>query len=295
MEIIDSSMDSALAIHQYYMDIINCMPNIVYWIDVNCVLKGCNNHFIKMLGTKKFEHGTATPYQQLVKHAGWDSDRVESFMLDDMAVIFSGEVRSNVIEVPIVVKNQQVLYFTSTRVPLFDQQKQVVGLVVILTDNSKSQAISDRSSPYNLNYPFQPFKDKTIRALIVEDNPIAQKVEQALLTELNCKVDLAASGEQALQLFVPGQYDLVLMDIGLQDTSGYIVAKKIREMEKNTKDYVPIVALTSYQADVVKYDCRDYLMDGVMTKPLSKKQAEQIIQYYVHRENIKIDGLYLES
>ena len=81
------------------------------------------------------------------------------------------------------------------------------------------------------------------------------------------------------------------MDIGLQDTSGYVVSKKLREMEKNTEYHVPIIALTSYQADVVKYDCNDYFMDGVITKPLSNKQAEQIIKRYVYHENIEISGL----
>ena len=126
---------------------------------------------------------------------------------------------------------------------------------------------------------------------MVEDNLVAQKVEQALLTALNCQVDIAESGEQAIKLFSPGKYDLVFMDIGLQDTSGYIVAKKFRELEEETRYHVPIIALTSYQADVVKDDCIDYSMDGVITKPLTSDQAMKIIGHYVYQENISIDGL----
>jgi CheY-like chemotaxis protein len=128
--------------------------------------------------------------------------------------------------------------------------------------------------------------------LMVEDNLVAQKVEQAMFEDLNCKVNVAASGKQALALFLPGKYDLVLMDIGLADTTGYIVAKKIREMEKVTPHHVPIIALTAYKADVVKYDCADYTMEGVITKPILFEQVSKIISRFVFKKDIEVDGLY---
>lgn len=129
------------------------------------------------------------------------------------------------------------------------------------------------------------------RVLLVEDNIIAQKVEKNLLQTFGCEVDVAENGEGSLALFSPGKYDVIFMDIGLQDTSGYIVAKKIREQENGTDNYVPIIALTSYKAEVVKYDCREYFMAGVITKPLTINQAEQIIQHYIHKKDIPVDGL----
>ncbi len=50
-----NALDDTFAIHKYYLDIINCMPNIVYWIDINCQLKGCNNNFVKLLGLKRMK------------------------------------------------------------------------------------------------------------------------------------------------------------------------------------------------------------------------------------------------
>ncbi len=46
--------------------------------------------------------------------------------------------------------------------------------------------------------------------LMVEDNFIAQKVEEALLTSLNCHVDIAESGDKAVLLFDPGKLILFL-------------------------------------------------------------------------------------
>lgn len=126
---------------------------------------------------------------------------------------------------------------------------------------------------------------------MVEDNSIAQKAAQALLMQLDCHVDVAESGDKAALLFEPGKYDLVFMDIGLEDTSGYVVSKKIRQLEQSTEYHVPIIALTGYQADIVKYDCEDYSMEGALTKPLTTEQAKQIIQHYIYHIDIPIHGL----
>lgn len=281
-----------LAIHQYYMEILNCVPNIVYWVDINCHLKGCNNAFVQLLGLKRENDFAGTPYEQMAKFTDWTAECIETFKLDDMAVLFSGEAKYNVEDSPVYNKKGEATYYLATRVPLFDENKHVKELVVVLTD------ISDRKKAEK-SLSIKPSADDVVKSdfkkspvvLMVEDNFVAQQVEEALLKSLNCKVDVAESGDKALLLFGPGRYDIVFMDIGLQDTSGYMVAKKFRQMEKDTKHHVPIIALTSYQADVVKYDCNEYCMDGVLTKPLTSDQAKQIIKHYVYNENIPVDGL----
>ena len=53
------------------------------------------------------------------------------------------------------------------------------------------------------------------RALIVEDNPIAQLLEKTFLENSGLTVDCAASGEMALSLVEKCHYDLILMDLNL--------------------------------------------------------------------------------
>ena len=279
-----------LLIHQYYMDIINCMPHIVYWVDVDCMLKGCNQNFIKLLGLKRIKDFIGTPYEQMAEHLKWTAARIETFKLNDMAVIFSGQATYDFEEPPVFDHDGVAIYFRSRRVPLFDKEKNVIGLVVVLeniTHQNESKK-EDFSSLPNASYPSMASR---LRVLLVEDNVIAQNVERALFQDLNCDVDVADSGLAAAALFVPGKYNIVFMDIGLQDTSGYVVSKQLREQEKNTAFHVPIIALTSYQADVVKYDCNDYFMDGVITKPLTNQQAEQLLKRYVYHENAQVSGL----
>ena len=289
----NNGQDDRFDIHKYYLDIINCMPNIVYWVDINCQLKGCNNNFVKLLGLKRMKDFSGTPYEQMQKLAKWTPERINAFKLDDMKVLFSGDPHYNVEERPVFGKKDEAMNFLANRVPLFDKDEQVIGLVVVLTDVSNpNKAIKSAIESLPEAEPMRAVNKKDApNVLMVEDNFIAQKVEEALLTALNCQVDIAESGDKAVSLFGPGKYDIVFMDIGLQDTSGYMVAKKMRQMEKNTEHHVPIIALTSYQADVVKQDVNDYFMDGVMTKPLTSEQAKQIIQHYIYHENIDVDGL----
>lgn len=282
-----------LDVHKHYMDIINCMPNAVYWIDLDCNLQGFNNSFIKLLGLEKLPNYLGMPYDLLHKYAGWPQSRTEELKLDDMAAIFSGKSKYNVNEQPVVISAEQQVLYISTRVPLLDKDKKVIGLVVILIDRHDNQKYVENNTK-KLSQELiilDRHNGSAPRVLMVEDNVIAQQVEQNLLQTLGCEVDVAETGEGALALFSPGKYDVIFMDIGLQDTSGYIVAKKVREQEDGTEHHVPIIALTSYKAEVVKHDCREYFMAGAITKPLTMDQAEQIIQHYIYNQDIIVDGL----
>ncbi len=269
-------------LHQYYMDIINCMPNIVYWIDRDGLLKGCNQKFIHLLGLNDMPCGT--PYEHMARCFSWHPTCIESMILNDKAVLMSGVAEHDKEHVQIDKPDELTQFYTVSRMPLRNDTNQIIGLVVVLCDISKQKKLEElirQSTPVTRNLR----SDKPIRVLLVEDNIIAQHVQQAILTQLNCAVDIAGSGDTASILFEPGKYELVLMDIGLQDTSGYIVSKTFREMEKNTPYYVPIVALTAYQAHVVKDDCNDYFMDSVLTKPLTTAHAIKLLDQYVYQSN----------
>ena len=289
----DTSSKDTLNIHKQYLEILNCVPDIIYWTDENCTLIGCNNAFVQWLGLKKLTDLSGTPYEQMTKFEKGSDERIEAFKLDDMAVIFSGQAAYRIEEKPFFNKENEPTLFQANRVPTFDKEgKRVTGLIVVLSDITalkKAEALQVDKQPQQVSVGYN--KNHVPNILMVEDNIIAQKVEEALLKGLNCNVDIADSGDKAVSLFNPGKYDVVLMDISLQDTSGYLVAKQIRQKEENTDFHVTIIALTSYQAEVVQYDVEDYCMDGVLTKPLTSEQAQQIIQHYIYHENVAVVGL----
>jgi len=276
-------------VHQYYTSILNCMPYWVCWLDKDCILQGCNTKFSQFFGLKSVNDFSGTPYQKLAQTTQWPSVLVDAFRLDDMSVIFSGQALHNRDLPPMLFPDGTLHHFICNRDPILDSAGRVIGAVVIVIEvPERDQAQPEK--PQLAEQTVGP-KDRAPRVLIVEDNIVAKQVEEALLRALNCEVDCADNGQQAMALFQPGHYDLIIMDIGLEDTSGYVLSKQFRQLEKNTTAHVPIIALTSFEADLVKYDCDYYFMDGVISKPLTAEQAEQIVQHYIYHQDTVVNGL----
>lgn len=89
-QIKNANKESIEALHQSYMEVINAMPGIVYWVDKECNLLGCNNKFIKLLGLHTLSEVLGDPYSKMAESAHWNASRIEILRLDDMKVLFSG-------------------------------------------------------------------------------------------------------------------------------------------------------------------------------------------------------------
>jgi signal transduction histidine kinase/CheY-like chemotaxis protein len=80
-----------------------------------------------------------------------------------------------------------------------------------------------------------------LRVLLVEDNLINVKVAEKILSQWNVKVDVALNGLIATEKYVPGEYDIILMDLAMPVMDGYEATINIRLKDTS----VPIIALTA--------------------------------------------------
>lgn len=122
----------------------------------------------------------------------------------------------------------------------------------------------------------------TARVLLVEDHVIAAKVAMSLLETLNCAVDHAASGEEAIRMVKEAQYELIYMDIGLPDKSGLEVTQEIRKMPNEKISQIPIVALTAHISEKDRQACLHIGMQEIITKPLTESTAQTTINQFVY-------------
>ncbi len=120
--------------------------------------------------------------------------------------------------------------------------------------------------------------DKT-KILLVEDSPLLQKVGKAMFEQLNCKVDIASTGEDSILLSQQNHYDLILMDIGLPGIDGVMATQLIREQEK-TRRHPPIVALTTQNDPELRAQAIAAGMDDYWIKPLNAFNAQEILSRY---------------
>lgn len=122
--------------------------------------------------------------------------------------------------------------------------------------------------------------NQQIKVLLVEDHKIAQKVEIGILQRLNCFVDVASNGEQALHYISQNYYNIIFMDIGLPDMDGLAVTEAIRAEDGKNKT-VPIIALTAHSDDEYRNKATWVGMDAYIVKPLTPEGCEQALKDFV--------------
>ncbi|NOY37548.1 MAG: response regulator [Chlorobi bacterium] len=103
--------------------------------------------------------------------------------------------------------------------------------------------------------------------LLVEDNPINQKIVMASLKPHVKNIDLAEDGKQALEFYGKNRYDFILMDIQIPVMDGMLVTKKIREIETSTSTHTPIIAVTANAMPGDRETCLSAGMDEYISKP----------------------------
>jgi CheY-like chemotaxis protein len=118
-----------------------------------------------------------------------------------------------------------------------------------------------------------------LKVLVVEDDMIIQLTHRKLLEKLGCVVDVAAKGDQALEMSQNHQYDLIFMDIGLPKISGVDVIKHIRQRTDDTsKTY--IIAVTGYSSDEDKETFLAAGANEIAIKPIEYSSLQTILQEY---------------
>jgi len=118
------------------------------------------------------------------------------------------------------------------------------------------------------------------KVLLVEDLRIIRLIHSNFLQTLDCFVDCAENGQQALEM-LSDIYDIVFMDMGLPDIMGTDVVKSYRSHEKG--QHLPIVALTAHGG---KEDRKNFIASGideVLIKPVTIQQLSDTLKKHCEK------------
>ena len=128
----------------------------------------------------------------------------------------------------------------------------------------------------------QPARGRNV--LVVEDNEINMEIEKALLKMKGFSVDTAEDGSIALEKMrraVPGQYDVILMDLQMPVMDGWQATMEIRKLENPLIANIPIIAVS---ANSLKEDIRRSMESGMnahLPKPIDIEQIVRQIEALV--------------
>jgi CheY-like chemotaxis protein len=109
-----------------------------------------------------------------------------------------------------------------------------------------------------------------LKILIVDDSEDNQRLARLYLRKAGHETEIAENGKIAVEKFVSGDYDLVLMDIRMPVMDGYEAMRTVREWErKKGRSSVPIIVVTAHgdRLTSLAAGCSGYLM-----RPFSRKQ-----------------------
>jgi serine phosphatase RsbU (regulator of sigma subunit)/CheY-like chemotaxis protein/anti-sigma regulatory factor (Ser/Thr protein kinase) len=112
-----------------------------------------------------------------------------------------------------------------------------------------------------------PQPDDALHILLVDDEAIARMILSRPLVELGHRIDMVASGNEALKLLEHSSFDLILLDIGMHDGDGFLVLEMLRRKEELR--WVPIIVTSGHQSEAQITRALELGADDYMTKPLN--------------------------
>ncbi|MGA9628926.1 MAG: ATP-binding protein [Candidatus Rickettsiella isopodorum] len=120
----------------YFTNIIYSMPNNVYWLDKNCVLRGGNDNLAKQLNLKSGAELVGLTYEQMAQAANLPTQAFEPFRTTEVEVMKTG-VPSIDKEEPPIEADGKIFYYLSNKTPLRNRKGEIIGVVGISTDITK--------------------------------------------------------------------------------------------------------------------------------------------------------------
>ncbi len=123
------------------------------------------------------------------------------------------------------------------------------------------------------------------KVLLVEDDPITQRVATRQLERAGLEVDVAGNGLLALEMIRNGNYQVVLMDIRMPGMDGISVTRKVREMEAGRGVHLPIIGLSAHAFEEVQQECEEAGMDDFLVKPVDPKTVLSRIMLQIEADS----------
>ena len=147
------------------------------------------------------------------------------------------------------------------------------GPPVLATRHSVAEARSDKPRVKVSDSEDEP----RYRVLLAEDNTVNQQVATYMLQKLGCRVDVAANGQEAVDMWEELPYDIVFMDCQMPEVDGYAATGLIRELEGDGR-HTPIVAMTANVMAGDRETCLESGMDDFIGKPISLDVLAEVLE-----------------
>jgi DNA-binding response OmpR family regulator len=118
-----------------------------------------------------------------------------------------------------------------------------------------------------------------MKVLVVEDDKVVGSLVEKILEKKNFEVDLVATGSLGQELASHGNYDCIVLDLGLPDIDGLEICRNLRDKQIDT----PLLILSAYDAVNIKVSGLDFGADDYLTKPFDNTELIARVEALIRR------------
>lgn len=120
--------------------------------------------------------------------------------------------------------------------------------------------------------------------LIVDDNIMNRQVAMGLLKPLQMHMETASSGFEAIEMIQKKDYDIIFMDHMMPEMDGVEATKKIRQLQGEKYQTLPIVALTANAVSGVKEMFLKEGMNDFVAKPIEMGEIVKVLKKWLPKK-----------
>jgi len=159
--------------------------------------------------------------------------------------------------------------------PFTKQPNQVNGGLSLQDSNEVGKLLS--SSEMHEKGP-----NEEIRLLLAEDSSVNQKVVMGILRKFGYQIDVVSNGAEALRALETRHYNLVIMDVQMQEMDGLAATRMIRSPDSSVLDHtIPVIALTAHAMQGNRELCLQAGMNDYVSKPITPAILIETVQKWL--------------
>jgi two-component system, sensor histidine kinase and response regulator len=123
--------------------------------------------------------------------------------------------------------------------------------------------------------------------LVAEDNNVNQLLARRMMQKMGYDCEIVSNGHGAIERWMAGGVDLILMDCMMPELDGYAATQQIRTLE-GSGARIPILAMTANALRGAREKCLESGMDGYLTKPIDAARLKATIEQWLQSSALAV-------
>ena len=118
-----------------------------------------------------------------------------------------------------------------------------------------------------------PHQGRKLRILVVDDEECIRKLLAQALKSMGCEVETASEGKAAVEMFLPGSFDVAIVDMAMPGMSGSELAAEFKKI----RPAIPVIMLTGFGDILKESGSKPEGVDFILSKPMPLDELQNAI------------------